>query len=80
MAFSNEQWKMNAACRGQDVNDWFAPANQLPPHVLNTCAGCVVRQECFDYALEEGLDYGVFGGVTGRQRLRLKVREQWQSK
>ena len=38
------------------------------------CGRCEVRRECLDYALEEHLTHGVFGGSSERQRERM-----WQS-
>jgi hypothetical protein len=37
----------------------------------NVCAGCPVVDECLTYALENALDYGIFGGLTGDQRKEL---------
>jgi hypothetical protein len=37
------------------------------------CASCPVRQECLDYALSYGITYGIWGGLTERDRRPLRV-------
>jgi WhiB family redox-sensing transcriptional regulator len=38
------------------------------------CRGCPVRRQCLTAALEQGEEYGVWGGTSGRQRDRLRIR------
>lgn len=35
------------------------------------CTDCAVRQECLEFALRERIEYGVWGGVSERARMRL---------
>jgi WhiB family redox-sensing transcriptional regulator len=35
------------------------------------CAECSVRAECLDYALDNRVDHGVWGGASERERRRL---------
>jgi WhiB family redox-sensing transcriptional regulator len=41
---------------------------------LRVCAGCSVRDECLDFALETRQRYGIWGGTTERQRRRMMRR------
>jgi WhiB family redox-sensing transcriptional regulator len=34
----------------------------------SVCARCPVRAECLAYALDNGLDHGIFGGATEAER------------
>ncbi|OKJ52494.1 transcriptional regulator [Streptomyces sp. CB02009] len=37
-----------------------------------TCAGCPVRQACMNWALDNGEEYGVWGGLDERERRALR--------
>lgn len=70
-------WFADAACRGYDVDLFFADrgvgANRDPyREARQVCAGCPVRDECLDYAIELGLRHGFWGGRTERQRRALR--------
>lgn len=39
------------------------------------CAKCPVRQECLEWALETAQDFGVWGGMTERERRALHHRK-----
>ena len=70
----SETWRDEAACRRTDPSTYFLPSGQIPKSVFETCAKCRVRVECLNYALDLRLDHGVFGGLTGRQRVALRKR------
>ena len=84
-------WRTLAACRGMDVNVFF-PREQvgrkrkgvLPGSekeraavAMAVCAGCPVRLECLEYALEWGC-VGVYGGMDleGRRAYAKKKRRE----
>jgi hypothetical protein len=64
-------WKRDAACKGKGVAAWFARKG-TPEHAeaVAVCKTCPVRAECLAYGeqQEEGLRYGVFGGVAAIDR------------
>lgn len=69
-------WGPLAACKDED-SELFFPVSDLGPGARQTaqakavCARCPVRSECLGYALDNGLDHGVFGGTTAKERRRL---------
>jgi len=69
-------WAELAACKDED-SELFFPVSDVGPGARQTaqakavCARCPVRAECLGYALDSGLDYGVFGGTTADERRRL---------
>lgn len=73
-------WRQRAACKDEDP-ELFFPVSDIGPGARQTaqakgvCARCPVRAECLAYALETGLDSGIFGGATERDRRRLKRRQ-----
>ncbi|RPK33071.1 Transcriptional regulator WhiB4 [Streptomyces sp. ADI93-02] len=63
-------WRMRAACRKSDAEALFADAaGQNRAKIV--CNECVVRVECLVEALDERLDFGVWGGMTERERRAL---------
>ncbi|WP_298182693.1 WhiB family transcriptional regulator [Saccharomonospora sp.] len=77
----NEDWRHHAACRDEDP-ELFFPVSDMGPGAQQTaqakavCARCPVREECLRYALDNGLDYGIFGGLTERERRDLLRRNR----
>lgn len=77
-----DDWKERAACRDRDPDIFFGRPDKYgvdrhDPNDLLTalgcCAGCDVREECLDAALDGGPDvYGVWGGTTKEDRERLR--------
>lgn len=63
-----------AACRAFDGALFFPDADGDIETPLRICAGCPVRAECLDYALESRQRYGIWGGTTERERRRLRHR------
>ena len=65
-----------AACKDEDA-ELFFPISDVGPGARQTaqakavCARCPVRAECLGYALDSGLDHGIFGGTTADERRRL---------
>jgi WhiB family redox-sensing transcriptional regulator len=67
-------WVAYAACREADP-DWFFPGPDDDGRAgIRMCGGCPVREECLEWALETRIPYGIWGGMTGRERRRLYRR------
>lgn len=61
-------WYRRAACRGMDMAIFF-PENAHYADALAVCATCPVTRECLESVLPIENDlYGVFGGMTPKQR------------
>lgn len=68
-----QDWATQAACRAQKPDDLFvrgAEQNQAK----RVCAGCPVRTECLIEALDNEIEWGVWGGMTERERRALIKR------
>jgi WhiB family redox-sensing transcriptional regulator len=68
-----EDWRPLAACRFTDP-DLFFPLSERGHGVKQAaaakaiCAGCAVRRECLAFALRTRQVYGIWGGMTERER------------
>ena len=68
-----EDWSARAACRTTDPDALFVQgAAQNRAKAL--CSGCVVRTECLADALDNQVEFGVWGGMTERERRALLRR------
>ncbi|WP_033292423.1 WhiB family transcriptional regulator [Amycolatopsis jejuensis] len=69
-------WLARAACQDEDP-ELFFPISAIGPGARQVekakavCARCPVRAECLTYALDNGLDNGIFGGTTELERRKL---------
>lgn len=75
---SEEDWRHRSACRDYDRSLFFPVTDDddeteeepplADPTVKVICDACPVRTECLKYALENHIEYGIFGGLTGYER------------
>jgi WhiB family redox-sensing transcriptional regulator len=66
------EWHADAVCAQVDPDTWFPEKGGSTRDPKAICAGCPVRQQCLDYALEHDERFGIWGGVSERQRRQLK--------
>jgi WhiB family redox-sensing transcriptional regulator len=68
-------WMDNGICRNHPPATFF-PSDGVGVEVAKRiCATCPVLDTCLEYALDNHIDHGVWGGTSERQRRRiLKAR------
>lgn len=76
-------WRMHAACRDYDSELFFPPDGERPAArrqreraAKRICADCPVRPECAAFALANYEPFGVWGGLSERDRDVIWRREQ----
>ena len=67
-------WQYRAACRGADLEVFFPGRGESADPARQICALCPVRQPCLDYAISNGIVYGIWGGLAERDRRALRTR------
>lgn len=67
-------WAWYASCREADADLFFEGSVEATAEARRICSGCPVRQECLEWALDTRVPYGIWGGLTERQRRRLLRR------
>lgn len=67
-------WQLSAACAQVDPELFFpkSQGNAVTRDAKKVCAGCFVQAECRTYALEHDEGFGVWGGLSERDRRRLR--------
>lgn len=86
-------WHKDAVCASTDPEDFFPDKGGSTAFAKATCnggralskagpspmEGCPVREQCLEWALAHEVRYGVWGGLSERERRRLarKRRLPW---
>ena len=65
------QWMRRGRCKDMDPAIFFPNDGVGVQVAQRICAECPVRAECLDYALDNRVDHGVWGGASERERRRL---------
>ncbi|ADP83820.1 WhiB family transcriptional regulator [Pseudofrankia inefficax] len=63
-----EDWRERAVCAQTDPEAFFPEKGQSAREAKRVCAGCEVRSECLQYALDNDERFGVWGGLSERER------------
>lgn len=66
-------WKQQAVCANSDPDLLFV-TGAAQRDAARLCSGCPVKTECLAEALDNQVEYGVWGGMTERQRRALLKR------
>jgi WhiB family redox-sensing transcriptional regulator len=68
------EWMASAVCAQVDPALFFIKKGGTARHAKAICAVCPVVAECLEYAMEfdEHGGYGIFGGLTAKERQRLR--------
>jgi WhiB family redox-sensing transcriptional regulator len=70
---TESDWTARAACRDTDPDELFVQG-AAQNRAKTRCFGCVVRTECLADALDNRVEFGVWGGMTERERRALLRR------
>jgi WhiB family redox-sensing transcriptional regulator len=68
----DRSWHDQANCLGVDPDLFFPERGASTREAKEVCRGCVVREECLEYALSNGEKFGIWGGMSERERRRLR--------
>src|ERR1700734_3120384 len=73
------EWRAASACLSADPELFFpvaqgSAADRQVSTALRVCAGCEVRQQCLEFAMQTGEAHGIWGGTTADERIRARRR------
>jgi hypothetical protein len=69
------KWTVDAACRGMDPDEWMDDGPGQPTGAARAiCAACPVRAACLAHALAHDEPWGMWGGLTTRERVARRLR------
>ena len=67
-------WQASALCAQTDPEAFFPEKGGSTREAKSVCKVCEVKQECLEYALAHDERYGIWGGLSERERRKLKRR------
>ena len=68
-------WGERGRCAETDAEAWFPEKGASTRSAKRVClGGCEVREECLTYALLNGERFGVWGGLSERERRQIQRR------
>ena len=70
-----EEWQGRALCAQTDPESFFPEKGGSTREAKRICGSCEVRAECLEYALAQDERFGIWGGLSERERRRLRRGE-----
>jgi len=75
----DDRWMGKGKCRDMDPAMFF-PSDGIGVQIAQkTCSECPVKIPCLEYALDNRVDHGVWGGTSERERRRILRRRRISS-
>jgi len=68
------EWQERALCAQTDPEAFFPEKGGSTREAKKVCLSCDVRGECLEYALANDERFGIWGGLSERERRKLKKR------
>lgn len=68
MTSPESTWQDRALCAEVDADMFFPDSDRDAAAAVQVCSRCDVRRRCLEYAISNDVRYGVWGGLTERDR------------
>jgi WhiB family redox-sensing transcriptional regulator len=65
-------WQTDALCAQTDPEAFFPEKGGSTRDAKKICTTCEVKAQCLDYALHNDERFGIWGGLSERERRRLR--------
>ncbi|GGF45927.1 hypothetical protein GCM10010922_22100 [Microbacterium sorbitolivorans] len=72
-------WQSEALCAQTDPEAFFPEKGGSTRDAKRICESCDVRAQCLEYALANDERFGIWGGLSERERRKLKKELQQQT-
>jgi WhiB family redox-sensing transcriptional regulator len=76
---TDTSWMARGKC-AEEPPAMFFPSDGVGVEIARRlCADCRVKELCLEYALEQRIDHGVWGGTSERERRRILKRRRQEA-
>ena len=69
-------WRLDALCAETDPEAFFPEKGGSTREAKRVCLGCSVRTECLEFALDNDERFGIWGGLSERERRRVRLERR----
>jgi WhiB family transcriptional regulator, redox-sensing transcriptional regulator len=76
VAFQPPDWYGDALCAQTDPESFYPERGGSTREAKSTCLRCEVRDDCLAYALDNDERFGIWGGLSERERRKVKRDRQ----
>ena len=76
LAVGDLSWQDGANCKGANADLFFPERGASTRTAKGICRECNVRQECLEFAITTGEKFGIWGGMSERERRRVRRDRQ----
>lgn len=66
--WGNDEWRKQAECKGVTTAEFFSDSRVVINRVKSMCKVCPVKKECLEFALNNEIMFGIYGGMTPKER------------
>lgn len=73
------KWQESALCAQSDPEAWFPEKGGSVKEAKRICGLCPVREECLQFALDNNERFGVYGGLSERERRKLQTQPDYRA-
>jgi WhiB family redox-sensing transcriptional regulator len=67
-------WQTDSLCAQTDPEAFFPEKGGSTRDAKKICGSCEVRNQCLEYALQNDERFGIWGGLSERERRKLRKR------
>jgi WhiB family redox-sensing transcriptional regulator len=67
-------WQADSLCAQTDPEAFFPEKGGSTRDAKKICTSCEVRSQCLEYALHNDERFGIWGGLSERERRKLRKR------
>ncbi len=69
---ANMAWKQRGNCLGIDPDLFYPERGVSSANAKKVCKVCEVQLECLNYAIDNGEKFGIWGGMSERERRQVR--------
>lgn len=73
---AKETWYTDGLCRNVDANLFFPERGASTRSAKALCRTCPVVEDCLDFFVRHGQEFGVWGGVVGNTARRKLIKQK----